>query len=68
VDTGTKPNNVDNLNNERRETSIYFMNKRKEYLKAKNGEIETKIETKLLGICTGASMNLRKINSLELIY
>jgi len=49
--------NVDNLNNVRLETSRHFRNKNKEYLKAKFDEIETKIEIKLLGICTGASMN-----------
>ena len=39
--TGSKPNNVDNLNNVRCEASKYFRNKNKEYLKAKIDERET---------------------------
>ena len=35
-------NNVDNLNNVRREASRHFRNKKKEYLKAKIEELETK--------------------------
>ena len=33
--------NIDNLNNVRREDSRHFRNKKKEYLKAKLGELET---------------------------
>jgi hypothetical protein len=38
--------NVDNLNNIRSEASRDFMNKTKEYLKAKIGELETKSKIK----------------------
>jgi len=34
-------NSVDNLNNVRRDTSRYFRNKKKAYLKAKIEELET---------------------------
>ena len=34
-------NNVDNLNNVRREASKHFRNKQKEYLQAKIDELET---------------------------
>jgi len=34
-----KQNNVDNLNNARREARRHFRNKKKEYLKAKFGEL-----------------------------
>jgi hypothetical protein len=33
--------NVDNLNNVRREASRHFRNKKREYLKAKIGELKT---------------------------
>ena len=39
--TGSKQNNVGNLNNVRREPSKHFRNKNEEYLKAKIDEIET---------------------------
>jgi hypothetical protein len=38
--------NVDNLNNVRREASIHFRNKKKEYLKAKIKELETNSKNK----------------------
>jgi len=38
--------NVDNLNNVRHKASIYFRNKKKEYLKAKIEELETNSKTK----------------------
>jgi hypothetical protein len=38
--------NVDNLNNVRHEASRYFINKIKEYLKAKINELETNSEKK----------------------
>ena len=60
-------NIVDNLSNVRRETSRHFREKKKEYLEAKIDEIETKSEIKFSGICTGLSMNLRRVNNLELI-
>jgi poly(3-hydroxyalkanoate) synthetase len=64
---GSKPKNVDNLNNVRRETSRHFRNKKKEYLKAKIDEIESNSKIKILGTCIGASMTLRRVTSLELI-
>jgi hypothetical protein len=41
VDTGSKPKQLDNLNNVRRDASRHFRNKKKAYLKAKIEEIET---------------------------
>jgi hypothetical protein len=39
-------NNVDNLNDVRREASIHFRNKKKAYLKAKIEDLETYIKIK----------------------
>jgi len=44
VVTGSKPNNVDNLNNVRREDSKYFRSKEKKYLKAKIDETYSMIK------------------------
>ena len=52
-----------NLNNVRCEASSHLRNKKKEYLKAKIEELETMGG----GPCTGASMTLRRVTSLELI-
>jgi len=38
----TRKSNVDNVNNVRREASIHCRNKRKEYLKGKIEELETR--------------------------
>ena len=65
--TGSKPNNVDNLHNVRREATVHFRNKKKEYLKAKIEELETKSKIKILRTCIGASMTSRRVISLELI-
>jgi hypothetical protein len=46
VVTESEPNNVDNLNNVRREASRHFRNKKKEYLKAKINELETNNKNK----------------------
>ena len=46
MDTGCKPNNVDNLNSVRRTASSHFRNKEKKYLKAKIDELETNIKIK----------------------
>ena len=59
--------NVDNPNSVRRGTSRHFRNKKKEYLKAKIDEIETNRKIKILGTCTGASLILRMVTTLELI-
>ena len=42
MDTGSKPKHVANLNNVRREVSRHFRNKKKEYMRAKIEELETK--------------------------
>jgi hypothetical protein len=44
--------NGDNLKNLRREISIIFRNKKREYLKGKINELETNNKTKTLEICT----------------
>jgi len=41
VNKGSKPNNVDILNNVRHEVSRHFRNKKKAYVKAKIEELET---------------------------
>jgi len=58
---------VDNQNNVRCEASRYFRNKKKEYLEAEIEELDTKSKIKILGTCTGASLTLRRVTSLELI-
>jgi len=50
-------NNVDNLNNVRREASINFRNKKKEYLKHKIVELETNSQVKLSETCIGTLIN-----------
>ena len=40
--TGSNLKNVDNLNNKRSESSRHFRNSKKEYMKAKIYELETK--------------------------
>ena len=59
--------NVDTPNNVRREASRHFRNKKKAYLKAKIEELETN-KSKILGTCIGASMTLRRVTSLELLW
>jgi hypothetical protein len=59
--------NGDDLQNSRCETSRTFRNKKREYLRGKINELETKIKTKILEICTEAKINLRKGTNLELI-
>ena len=44
--TGSKPSNVNNLNNVRCEATVYFRNKKKIYLKAKIEELETNSKIK----------------------
>jgi hypothetical protein len=46
--------NVDNLNNVRRDASRHFRNKKKAYLKAKIGEVETNSKTNnIRDLCRG---------------
>jgi len=47
-------NNVDNLNNVRREASSHCRKKKKEYLIDKIEELETKRKAKVLGTCIRA--------------
>jgi len=56
-----KQSNVDNLNNVRREASRHFRNKRKEYLRAKIEELETKSKTNITDLYLG-------INDLKTCY
>ena len=56
-----KQSNVDNLNNVRREASRHFRNKRKEYLRAKIEELETKSKTNITDLYWG-------INDLKTCY
>ena len=51
----------------RHDASRHFRNKKNDYLKAKIEELEITVRKKLLGICIGASMTLRRVTSLELI-
>ena len=43
----TNQSNVENLNNVRREASRHFRNKKKEYLKAENDELEINSKIKI---------------------
>jgi hypothetical protein len=58
--------NVDNLNNVRHEASRHFSNK-KDSLKANINEHETNSKNSNIRDCTGASVTLRKVTSLEVI-
>jgi hypothetical protein len=49
VVTESKPSNVDNLNNMRREASRPFRNKKKKYLKAKINDLETNSKNRNIG-------------------
>jgi len=58
---------VDNLNNVGRAASRHFRIKKREYLKDECEEFGNTSKTKGLGTCIGASMNVRRITSLELL-
>jgi len=60
-----RQSNVDNLNNVRHETSRHFRNKNKEYLKAKSRNLKLTVRSKILRTCTGASVTIRRVTSLE---
>ena len=61
-------NTVNNLNNARPEVNRHFRNNKKERLRAKIYELETKsMIKKTPETCTGATMTLRGVTSLELI-
>ena len=58
--------NVDNLNNVRHEASRHFKNEKNKHMKAKTDELET-VRSKISETCIGASVNLRRVTSLQLI-
>jgi hypothetical protein len=58
---------VDNLNNVGREASRYFMNKMKEYQKVKLRNLKQTVRSKISKTCTGTTMTLRRVTSLNLI-
>ena len=62
-------NNVYNLNNVRRESSRYFRNRRKNIRKLKlmNLILKLTVRSEISKTCTGASITLREVTSLELI-
>ena len=60
-------NNVDNLNSVRREVSRHLRNKKKAYLRLKLRNLKLAVRSKTLGTCIGASMNLRRGTSLDVI-
>jgi hypothetical protein len=53
--------NIDNLNNVRRETSRPFRNTKKAYSKDKIEELILRVRLKILGICIGAIVILRRV-------
>ena len=59
--------NVDNLNNERRDACRHFRKKKKAYRKVKTEDHGTNSKFKYIRTCIGASMNLRRVTSLERI-
>jgi len=63
----TDQSNVDNLNNVRSEAKRHFRNKKKEYLKAKTDEFETKSKIKNITDMYRGINDLRRVTSLELI-
>ena len=60
--------NVVNLNNVRPEASRHFRKKKKVYVKAKFQELESSSKIKNIRDLYRASMTLRRITSLELIF
>jgi len=58
---------VGNLSNVRCEACRYFRNKEREYLKTKIDELETNSKINISETCTGASVTLRRVTTLELI-
>ena len=60
-------NNVDILNNIRREVSRHFKEKKKAYLRDKIEELETNSKIQTLETCIGASITLRRGTSLDVI-
>jgi len=59
--------NVDSLNNVRSEAKRHFRHKKKEYLKAKIDEFETKSKIKKITDMYRGINDLRRVTSLELI-
>jgi len=58
---------VVNLNNVRREASRHFKKKIRNILKLKLRNLKVTVRSKILGICLGASVTLRRVTGLELM-
>jgi len=67
VDTGSKPSNVDNMNNIRHEVSRHFRNKKKAYLRAKIEELETNSKIQNMRDLYRGISDLRRGTSLDVI-
>ena len=67
MDTGSKPSNIVNLNNVRREVSRHFRNKIRHIWEIKLRNMKLTVRSKTLGTCIGTSMTLRKGTSLDVI-
>jgi hypothetical protein len=59
--------NVVNQNSVRCEASKHFMNKKKEYLKAKVDDLKLTVRPKIIRELLRVSVTLRRVTSLELI-
>ena len=67
MDTGSKPSNVDNMNNIRHEVSRHFRNKKKAYLRAKIEELETNSKIQNMRDLYRGISDLRRGTSLDVI-
>jgi len=63
----TSRNNIDNLNNVRRNTSRHFRNKKKAKRKLKLRNLKLTVRSTMSGNCIGALMTSRRDTSLELL-
>jgi len=67
--TGSKPKQfIDNLNNVSPEANRHFMNKNREYLKAKIGELETNSKTKNIRNFYMVIIDSKKVYHLRTTY
>jgi hypothetical protein len=60
-------NNVGKMNNGRPEANRHFKNKIRHTRKLNLRNLKLTVKSKILGICKGASVTLRRVASLELI-
>jgi len=60
-------NNVDNLQNVRREVSRHFRNKQKYIRRLKLINLKPTVRSKISETCVGASVTSKRVTSLELI-